>query len=178
MIHPQLVNRDDFKAEMMTALSEAMEHITDPGSEPHEGQTSATETEHRERKILPTFYLESSKKKWRDLKVEVLRVNCAKEDSEFLKRLLATLSEKGLLQRGVFIPEGLHLLEGKELVYTILFKHNQYLQTVTSIPLSGLASNELTSVLPCTNKTIKETIVGVGTMRFSSTSYVQNSEFS
>ena len=161
MIHPRLVNREKYKAEMMSALSEAMEYITEPGNESHEVVNSTTETEHRERKILPAFYLESSIKKWRDLKVEVLRVNCAKDDSEFLKLLLATSSEKGLLQRGVFVPEGLHLLEGKELVYTILLKHDQYLQTVIGVPLRGLASNKLTSIVPCTNKTIKDTIVGI-----------------
>ena len=112
-------------------------------------------------KLFRSFFLETSVKKWRDLRVEVLRVNCTKEDSEFLKFLLSSSSEQGYLKRGVFLPEGLHLIEGKELVYKILSKHNNFTQNIKIIPLSGLSTKELLSVLPRTNTTLRDTLLSI-----------------
>ena len=61
----------------------------------------------------------------------------------------------------MFIPERLHLIEGKELVHTILQQHEKFLQTVSGIPLSGLTYSELLSKQPETNFTIRELIQNI-----------------
>ena len=85
-------------------------------------------------------------KKWGDIRVEIVRINCAKEDAEFLKFLLSSASEQNLFSRGEFVPEGLHLLENTDLVYNILSEQKKYLDNVTSIPLSGLTKEDLLKV--------------------------------
>ena len=96
------------------------------------------------KKRIPSFHLEVSVKKWKDIEAEVLRINCAKEESETLKQLLSEASEKGFLQRGTFVPEGLHLIEGKEIVKNILVTHETLVQNTTGISLNGINSEEMT----------------------------------
>lgn len=64
---------------------------------------------------------------------------------EFLKELLSEASEHGLLQRGLYVPTGLHLMEGKSLVTNILQKHMQYLEQVKGVPLTGLSQKKMTT---------------------------------
>ena len=69
----------------------------------------------------------------------MLRVNCAKEDAEFIKGLLSAAGEQGLITRGAFLPAGLQLMESADLVYNILETHAEYMKQVTSIPIGGMS---------------------------------------
>jgi len=159
MVHPKLVNRDGYTLEIEKAIT-TMFHMIKPS----ETNDTVTPLETYDKEIIgdrlspPKFYLESSVKKWRDIKAEVLRVNCAKVDSECLKLLLAATCEKGLLQRGTFVPEGLHLIEGKELVYTILQKHEQFTQSIIGVPLSGINYRDFVNKQPDTEKNMRDLI--------------------
>ena len=162
MIHPKLINRDEYKNELQHLLKVALQDFnTKDNAAETEIEVHDTDNAKVHRKEIPTFFLETSVKKWRDLSVEVVRINCAKEDSEFLKLLLSYLSEQNGFRRGVFVPEGLHLIEGKELVYNILQAHESFLQSITSIPLSGILYKDLAVVLPSTKKTLRDTILSV-----------------
>ena len=157
MVHPKLVNRDDYKLEIEEALQKMLTQVQISGKDDSEQLIEQYDQQIvGDQKTPPKFYLEPSIKKWRDIKAEVLRVNCAKIDSECLKFLLAAASEKGFLQRGVFIPEGLHLIEGKELVYTILQKHEQFTQNIIGVPLSGITYRDFSTKQPDTEKNIRD----------------------
>ncbi len=160
MIHPKLTNRDEYKEELQQLLQVALpDFISNDAVQGSDAND--TEIFKGQRKEIPIFFLETSVKKWRDLSVEVIRINCAKEDSDFLKLLLSFLSEQNGFKRGVFVPEGLHLLEGKELVYNILQSHDVFVQSITSIPLSGILYKDLSVVLPSTKKTLRDTILSL-----------------
>ena len=161
MLHPKLINRDDFKEEVTSALTEAVVTLEEGTAMDEENDSGTIDGQKLNKNRVPSFYLETSVKKWRDLKVEVLRINSAKEDSEYLKFLLSTSSEQGQMKQGVFLPEGLHLMEGKELVYTMLRRHSQYMNEITGIPLSGLKHSDLALTLPNERQTISEIITGI-----------------
>ena len=158
MVHPKLINRDEYTQEVVDALAEAYSNMTE---KEQENMVESLGCKPKTVQTVPTFYLEHSIKKWRDLKAEVLRINCAKEDSEFLKQLFSYASEQNLLPRGEFLPEGLQLIENSQLVYDILNEHIEYLGLVTSIPLNGLTSEDFSTVAPEKNKTIRDILLGI-----------------
>ena len=163
MISPKIANRDDFKEELTIALTTAIHNLkTDSCHQNNivDNQESSINTQISNGKV-PPFYLEISTKKWRDVRAEVLRINCAKDDSDYMKFLLSSIGEQCLLKRGVFLPEGLHLMEGKELVYTMLSEHNQYMETVVAIPISGLRIEDLDTQLPGEQYSIRESITSI-----------------
>ena len=159
MVHPKLVNRDEYTLEIEKAITTLFNMIL-PSATNDTGTLLETYDKDiiGDRRSPPKFYLESSVKKWRDIKAEVLRVTCAKVDSECLKLLLAATCEKGLLQRGTFVPEGLHLIEGKELVYTILQRHEQFTQSIIGVPLSGINYRDFVNKQPDTDKSMRDLI--------------------
>jgi len=162
MLSPKLVNRDGYTEELITALAAANLFIQKQAEEHQDNEIAGERPDTPiQVKEVPKFYLETSIKKWKDLKAEVIRVNCAKEDSEFLKSLLSAAYEQHHITSGVFLPEGLHLIETSELVYNILETHNEYIKNVTSIPLRGISSKDFSTVIPAKQKSIREMLLEI-----------------
>ena len=162
MIHPKLINRDDYKEELKDLLQSVLPDFNEQDNTADTKLVAKEKAKTTGRRTgIPTFFLETSVKKWRDLSVEVVRINCAKEDSDFLKILLSFLSEQNGFKRGVFVPEGLHLIEGKELVYNILQAHEAFLRSITSIPLSGILAKDLSVVIPKKKKSLRDLILSL-----------------
>ena len=162
MLHPKLINRKGYAEELALALQKANDTMA-PSTTDKDMETDAEEDAKEQppqTKVVPYFYLETSIKKWGELKAEVLRINCAKEDSERLKALLSVASEHGLLERGLYVPIGLHLMEGKSLVTNILRKHLQYIGKVTGVPLTGLSQDDMQQKGK-NDKTAKDLILGI-----------------
>ncbi len=141
MVHQKMTNKQVYVKSLRTILFQIEEegnNQTEQGlsRKPHHNEGSS-------RKHIPSFHLETNVRKWGDLKVEVLGVYCSKEDSTHLKYLLSKAGEKGLITKRVFVPAGIHLLEGKEVMTDILTEHSNFLKTVTSIQLSGISRQEM-----------------------------------
>ena len=64
---------------------------------------------------------------------------CSKEDSKYLKMLCVEASLQKTLRHGVFVPSGIHLLEGKEVLADILKEQKTFLQGITSVQLNGIS---------------------------------------
>lgn len=142
MINPKLINRDRYKEDLINELTKVGTNLSlDEGE--GTGTKQTTEAVGNAQTTIPTFYLESSIKKWGEINTEVLRINCAKEESEKLKLLLSAASEQGLIKRGSFVPAGLHLMEGKSIVTNILKSHETFLMETTGIPLTGLSTTDM-----------------------------------
>ena len=88
---------------------------------------------------MPQFHLESSIRKWGGQQVEVLSAHCVKEEAHYLKYILAESSSQGLLTKGSFVPTGIHLMEGKEVLTQLLHEQQQFLDQVTSFQLGGVS---------------------------------------
>ena len=143
MLHPQLVNRDGLTEERVSALTQAKINSDLVKEKVPNVSSRSSDTTDYQKQSVPYFYLEPSLKKWGTIKVETLRINCAKEKSELLKFLFSSASEQGLLPRGEFLPIGLQLMEGKEIVTNILQAHSDYIKTVKGIPLQGIAHTDM-----------------------------------
>ena len=146
MINPKLINRDAYHQELKVDLEKARQKMVQ--METSEGQINKTgegqdSSVHGNERLIPQFQLEASVKKWGGINVEVLRINSAKEDAEYLKHLFSIGSEHGTFKRGLFVPAGLHLLEGKEVVSNILLEHDSYIQQSVGIPVTGLTQTEM-----------------------------------
>lgn len=89
--------------------------------------------------LVPNFHIETTVKKWGQLQVEVLSMYCSKEDSKYLKMLCVEASSQKKLRHGVFVPTGIHLLEGKDVVADILKEQQTFLQRTTSVQLNGIS---------------------------------------
>ena len=161
MVNPKLINRDDYNSELKADLEKAQQKLVQMENTDGNGTKlgESNESTGGERSI-PQFQLESSVKKWGGINVEVLRINSAKEDAEYLKQLLSIGSEHGVLTRGLFVPAGLHLMEGKEVVSNILLEHESYLQQSVGIPVAGLSHTEMTQQSN-SGKTAKDLILQI-----------------
>ncbi len=118
MVHPKLVHREELTNDLITVLQalkpNRTEQVVQDWYDIHVPNTQYGE----EPAKVPPFHIESSIKKWGRVKTEVLRVTCSKDDSEYLKYLLSLASEKEQLSTAIFVPAGLHLMEGKYIVFT------------------------------------------------------------
>ena len=142
----------------MTRVPRISHYLLKTGSEGAEESSQDSSSQFANRSV-PTFYVENSVKKWREMRVEVLRINCAKEDAEFLKFLLSSASEQQLFTRGEFVPEGLQLMANSELVHSILVEQKKYIENITSIPLSGLTREDLLKNTTDNKKQVKDLIL-------------------
>ncbi len=156
MINPKLTNKETYKGQLIEALKRASVNMALEAGEENDLVSKDVDL-NNDQQSVPIFYLETSIKKWGDVSTEVIRINCAKEESEKLKYLFSTACEQGLLTRGTFIPAGLHLMEGKLVVTNILKEHVAFLAESTGIPISGLTVEDMHRNYG-TETTVKETI--------------------
>ena len=109
---------------------------------------------------IPSFHLEVNVKKWSDLKTDVLKITCARVDSEFLKQLFAFASERRFIQKGMLIPAGLYLMEEKDNDRIILQKYDNLISKMIGIPINGLTHSEINNPVGDSNKTARPQICG------------------
>ena len=161
MLHPRLANRNQLTEDMELIMQETVQKLqlchTENCNEMDDTRINKT----GKPRSTSQFYLEMSIKKWRDLNVEVIRINCVEEDAEFIKYLLSSSGEHGSLQKGVFLLEGLHLMERKELVYNMLYEHESYTKELTGIPVSGIGYKDLETEIPGKQKSVKDIIMNI-----------------
>jgi len=54
--------------------------------------------------LIPKFHLKTTIRKWGQIQTEVISVNCAKPNAQYLKYLLSAAIEQGYLGDCIFIP--------------------------------------------------------------------------
>ncbi len=97
----------------------------------------------RDGKEIPKFHIETTARKWGGLHTEVLSIHCSSEDVTYLKYLLSEASSQGKIDMGVFVPTGIHLMEGKEVMYQLLQEHQEFVNSVTSFQIGGIMYEEM-----------------------------------
>ncbi len=120
LVHPKVTNKLEYAKELNSALNDTQKSEDDPVVQEWMQNTgSEVVTELR----TPKFHLETTVKKWGNVRVEVLSVYCSKEAAMYMKYLLAEASSQGLFKKGIYVPAGLHLMEGKEVLSSLLREH-------------------------------------------------------
>ena len=82
-------------------------------------------------------------RKWGAVQTEVLGIDCAKKDSQYLKYLLSTAAKKKLFEQQTFIPIGIHLMELSDVLTSLLRSHNQYLSQLTTIDIYNILPKQM-----------------------------------
>ena len=90
----------------------------------------------------------------------MLKITCARVDSEFLKQLFAFASERRFIQKGMLIPAGLYLMEEKDNDRIILQKYDNLISKMIGIPINGLTHSEINNPVGDSNKTARPQICG------------------
>ena len=156
--HPKLVHREDFIDELRSTLLQLPPHQSEKVVVDWYQVNNIIMPTHGRSITVPVFHLEPSVKKWGSLRTEVLRVTCSTDDAEYLKFLLSLASNQGMLTTGTFVPAGLHLMQGKDIVSSILREQQQYIQTTIGVPITGILPMVMEAQLPDKESTVKELI--------------------
>ena len=141
LIHPRLTNKANLIKELTNVLQQTKVDNTDEicrawrDRNPWKIPEFGTPT--------PTFHLETTLRKWGDIKVEVISIHCSQEDAQYLKCLLVEAGSQDLFPKGIFVPTGIHLIEGKEVLRELLQEQVAFLQSVTSIQIAGISIDEM-----------------------------------
>lgn len=164
MVNPKFLHQEDFSNQCQQSLEQV-----DPNLEYNfvkewqKGNSNANITTDLSLNVVPEFHLEVSLKKWGTIKVDTIRINCANEDAEYLEYYLSsTASDQDILPQGVFIPTGLHLMEGKEIVNNILVEHSNYVSNTMGILITGILFQSMKYTTVDQQQTIEENLLALG----------------
>jgi hypothetical protein len=99
------------------------------------------------RNTIPTFHIHSGKRAFgaETSRVETLCliIQCAEVDAQYIKALLSSVYANGEYNKGMFVPSGMHLIEGPAVLCNLLRRHNKYLASVTAVPIFGLKASAM-----------------------------------
>ena len=92
LIHPRMTNKEDLKDKIKKALGQTKIDNTDEPvknwTEKHNLTNTLTE------KYIPMFHMENSVQKWGGIQVEVIKIVCQEEDTEYMKYLFSLASSQ------------------------------------------------------------------------------------
>ena len=141
LAHPRITNKTEYTIELEESLSQTKLEENEEVVQEWKKHNPRKQTENGS--FVPKFHLETSLRKWGVIHVEVISIHCSQEDAQYLKMLFAEASSQGLILKGLFIPTGLHLIEGKEVVKQLLEEQQNYIQRVTSVQIEGISVRDM-----------------------------------
>lgn len=149
-IHPRATNREVFTEYIKEVLNkvnrDADKQVVKKWMENNKDESK-----------VPTFEIRIAIRKWGKIHSEVLSIECAKKNAQYMKYMISSAIEQKLLKDCLFIPIGIHLMKSPEVLASLLRKHNQHVATLATFDIFGLFPQMLTK--PPTsedNKTIDE----------------------
>ena len=141
LIHPRLTNkvklvRDIKKAIGQVKINTEEEVVSDWYTKYHlEPNTTNI--------FIPTFHMETTTRKWGEIHVEVLTIHCSADDAKYMKHLLVAAGTQKKLFTGLFIPNGIHLMENSEVLTNILKEQKTFVDNVTNYQINGISEQEM-----------------------------------
>ena len=147
-VHPRATHRGEFTSNIEKALEEVT--IDDKNRIVNEWKRRNNNST-----LIPKFKIQTGVRKWGQIHTEVLNVECAKKEAQYLKYLLSCAVEQELLYDCVFIPIGIHLMKSSNVLSSLLRQHNQLLMSLRTFDIYGL----FPTMLQKTTKENKESIL-------------------
>jgi hypothetical protein len=93
---------------------------------------------------IPQYQITPGKKKFGGVQTECLMVQCAQDDAPYLKALLSNIyANEKEIDRGMFVPSGIHLIENPSVLVNLLRRNNKFLQEVTGVAIFGMKEEAL-----------------------------------
>jgi len=139
--HPRITNKGEFVQQVTDILKSIVVDKQEQVVQEWYSKYDATDTE--QQTIVPKFHVETNLRKWGENQAEVLSVHCSSGDAQYVKYLLVEAGSQGRLDTGLFVPSGIHLLEGKEALHNLLVEQAEFIRGVTSIQFDGIAYEEM-----------------------------------
>ena len=137
LIHPKLTNKVELVKDITAALKSTKNDPTEPLFLDWCARSGLDNTD---REIpVPRFHVENSTRKWGNIQVEVLSLYCTSNDAKYMKYLLAEASSQQTFTKGLYIPSGIHLMEGKETLTNILQEQVDFIHNTTSFQIEGIS---------------------------------------
>ena len=87
--------------------------------------------------------METTTRKWGEIHVEVLTIHCSADDAKYMKHLLVAAGTQKKLFTGLFIPNGIHLMENSEVLTNILKEQKTFVDNVTNYQINGISEQEM-----------------------------------
>lgn len=141
LLHPRLTHKQSLVKHIQNALRtttvDTKEAIVVEWHDIHPDAITETSTP------TPPFHVETSLKKWGTIQTEVLSVHCSAEDAKYMKYLLTAASTQNKLATGLFVPTGLHLLEGKEVLTNLMREQYEFVQQTVSFQIEGVSRADM-----------------------------------
>ena len=144
-LHPRATNKQMFYDDIVGSMEKV---ILDNNN--NEIQKWNERNKSGDRKY-PKFHIETIIRKWGQIQSEVIGVQCAKVDAQYLKYLLSSIVEQKILQDCLFVPIGIHLMTSSDVLSNLLQQHNKFLSNTATFdifdiyPEEMLATNETSS---------------------------------
>ena len=143
MIHPKLTNKQAYTKYLHNAMTETSIDQTEQVC--IEWRDKGSSVERDETTLVPKFHLETTLRKWGKTQADVVSVHCSSTDAKYMKYLLAEASSQGKLDKGVFVPSGIHLMEGKQVLTQIIQEQQNFIQDIESFQIGGISEDEMYS---------------------------------
>ena len=144
LIHPKITNKQDFTNRITADLQKTQ---LPPDDEVLlEWKTNNNITVDGQTTPVPKFHVETSTRKWGRIHIEVLSIHTSKEHAKYLKYLLSAASEQSHITQGLYVPTGIHLLQGRLVLTELLQEHYDFVQQTTSFQISGIHPDEMNTL--------------------------------
>ena len=141
-LHPRMTWKPSLKNEIEIGIKKVK--VDDDNVIVQEWKTkNATVTNISQTNTTPEFHLQTQTRKWGQIQTEVIGIISAKEDAQYLKYLLSQASKEGFIKTGVYIPIGIHLVEGPGILTDILSAHNQHLEQLDSFEVMEVTKKKM-----------------------------------
>ena len=151
LLHPKITN----KTQLIQDLTDSLKSTTIDKEETVYAEWCQTFGKDRLNEDIPVpkFHVETNLRKWGTIQAETINIYCASADAKVMKYLLVEASSQQKIRKGLFVPSGIHLLEGKDTLSKLLAEHVEFLKETTSFQVDGISYTEM-----------KESIHGCGNL--------------
>ena len=126
LMHPKLTNKQGMVRDLENQLSSTNvcfeETVVEEWCKSN-NWTQVTKTP------VPKFHIETTLKKWGTVHTEVLSLHCTVDDAQYLKYLVVEACSQQKLTKGLFVPTGIHLLEGKQALHNLLIEQQNFINS-------------------------------------------------
>eukprot|EP00957_Ditylum_brightwellii_P079816 6069965-Ditylum_brightwellii.AAC.1 len=144
-VHPKLANLNTLKYN----ITEALKAANCDNEKMVEKLKDIYQNVEEEKNTIPNFLLLVQNRRWGQppsrVEATVIVIQCAAKDASYMKTLLSTACNKGIMDAGVFVPQGVYRIVGKEMYKQKLHEHNKYFTNITTVANKVMHKNAVWS---------------------------------
>ena len=141
LLHPKLTNKPQLTSDLKEMLKQI--DLCETDEDVREWYKRNNIAVNQTEVPVPPFHVETNLRKWGEIHVEVITIQCSSDDAKYLKYLLVEANSQELWQRGLYVPAGIHLMAKSEVLQNLLSEQQQFIDSVTKFHLSGISKQDM-----------------------------------